>query len=272
MSNNLPKRVAIIGTAPSYKKAPYDDHSIQLWSLNDAYSLGIPRADQWFDLHPTDKMWFRPKEKKVFRENEIPEGLYIRPEGHLEWLKQQATTIPVWLQNDPPEDWPINAQRFPFERAKAFLKARPDQDAYVASSPALILAHAILEGFTEIHVYGIHLATQGEYIKQRPGFEWLLGKAEAMGIKIILPPECPLLKHTHVYAYEPEPVSPDLPARKRLGQLNAQYQKIVQEILGLPWWRVTQRGAMLAKLQRLRAEIRDAQLQGKHALMSAGAA
>jgi hypothetical protein len=263
------KRVAIIGTAPSWRKAPYDDPSIQLWSLNDAYSLGMPRADQWFDLHPIPKMWFRPANKRVFKEGDIPEGVYVRPEGHVEWMKTRAKTIPVWLQQTPPEDWPINAQRFPFERAKAFLKARPDQEAYVASSPALILAHAILEGFTEIHIYGIHLATQGEYIKQRPGFEWLLGKAEAMGIQIVLPPECPLLKHSHVYAYEPEPVSPDVPARKRLAGLNQQYSAIVQQIVELPRWK--SKADLNARLVRLRAEIRDAQMQGKHALASAGA-
>ena len=261
------KRCAIVGTAQSWTKTPWDDPSISIWALNDCYSLGIPRADQWFDLHPWDQFWFRPKNKRVFKEGEIPEGVYIRPEVHIEWLKAQAQTIPVWLQADPPEDWPINAKRFPFGRVKAFMKARPDQEAYITSSPAMMLAHAILENYTEIHIYGIHLATQAEYLKQRPNFEWLIGRAEERGINIVLPPECPLLKHTHVYGYEPEPQRPDHAAKKRLGKAQAQYQQIASSLVTWPRWK--SKAAQLAQLTRLQAEIKDAQQQARHARLSA---
>jgi hypothetical protein len=264
----MKKRGAIVGTAPSWKDTPWDDPSLYIVSLNDAYSLGVPRADAWYDTHPIPKMWFRPKHKTVFKEGDIPDGAYVRPEGHIEWLKERAKTIPVWLQAAPPEDWPANAQRFPFERVREFLKARPDQESYIASSPSMILAHMILEGFTEISIYGIHLATQAEYLKQRPNFEWLLGKAEAMGISIVLPPECPLLKHTHVYGYEAEPKRPDHDALKRHAQLMKQYQKLAGELVVWPRWK--SKDSQLAELTRLKALMRDAQQEARHAVISAG--
>jgi hypothetical protein len=262
------KRAALVGTAPSYQETPWDDPNLYVVSLNDAYSLPhFGRASAWYDLHPFDRMWFRPKNKTVFKEGDIPEGVYVRPEGHLEWLQDKAKTIPVWLQATH-EGWPANAQRFPIEEVKQFLKARPDQDAYSASSPTPILAHLILQGFTEISIYGIHLATQAEYIKQRPNFEWLMGKAEAMGVEIILPPSCPLLKHTHVYGYEPEPKRPDHDAQRRLATLTKQYQKFLAEIAVWPRWK--SKSKALAELNRLKAEIRDAQQQARHAIVSAG--
>ena len=147
------------------------------------------------------------------------------------------------------------------------MKARPDQEAYITSSPAMMLAHAILENYTEIHIYGIHLATQAEYLKQRPNFEWLIGRAEERGINIVLPPECPLLKHTHVYGYEPEPQRPDHAAKKRLGKAQAQYQQIASSLVTWPRWK--SKAAQLAQLTRLQAEIKDAQQQARHARLSA---
>jgi hypothetical protein len=266
-------RVAICGTAKTWVETPWDDPGITIWGLNDGYAMvdaqGQPmrRAEGWFDLHPFEKMWFRPKDKKVFREGEIPEGVYVRPEGHVEWLREKARTIPVWLQTVP-AGWPVQAQRFPFETVKAFLKARPDQESYIASSPVQMLAFAILQGYTEIVITGIHLETQAEYLKQRPNMEWLLGRAHERGITIVLPTTCPLLKHSHVYGYEPEPVRPDAAARRRLAEAQRQYSSLTVRVAGLSRWQ--SRTAVQARLTRLKAEIADAQMQARHAMLTAG--
>lgn len=276
------KRAIIVGTAGSWKKAPFKDADTHIVSLNDAYALGIPRAEEWYELHPLSEMWFRPANKRVFKEGEIPEGVYIRPEKHLEWLQARAKTINVWLQNDPPDGWPVNAKRLPIE------ELREKYGQYWASGPSYILMHLYDRGFRHFEVYGIHLATEQEYIRQKPNFEALLrgilgakvkqreadGKRYYEGAEttLVLPKEAPILTHGWQYAYEKAPISPDHDARKRLAQLNGQYQKTVNEALNLPWWKVTQRGALMQRLLRLRAEIRDAQMQGKHALVSAGAA
>lgn len=266
--NQEQKRAAIVGTAPSWVETPWDDPGLTICTLNDGYSLGVGRISEHYDLHPFSKMWFRPKTKRIFKEGDIPDGVYVRPEGHIEWLKDTAKTVPVWLQDTPPSGWPVNAKRFPIEDVKALLKSRPDQESYIASSPALMLAHLIVRGFTEIQIYGIHLATQGEYIKQRPQFEYLLGKAEAMGITIILPKSCPLLKHTHVYGYEPEPQRPDLPYVKRMQKAQQELSTLTVKVAEWPRWK--SKATALARMARLRAEIRDAQLLARHAVMAAG--
>lgn len=262
------ERVAVVGTAPTWQATPWDDPSLHIVSLNDAYSLGVPRADAWFDLHPVEKMWWRPKGKTTFKEGDIPEGAYVRPEGHLDWLKEKAKSIPVWLRDEPPADWPANAKRFPIERVKEFMRARPDQESFIASSPAMIIAHYVLEGAKEVQIYGIHLATHHEYLKQLPNFLWLLGKIEAMGVNVIVPPECPLLKHTHVYGYEQEPKRPDAEALKRLHVAKKQYQQLASQLVTWPRWKSKEQP--LAQLARLSAEMRDAQQQARHALITAG--
>ena len=45
----------------------------------------------------------------------------------------------------------------------------------------------------ELHVYGVDMATGGEYAAQRPSCEYLLGIAHARGIKTEVPVETTLL-------------------------------------------------------------------------------
>ena len=92
-------RFAIIGTAESWKECPWDDPGLTIISLNDAYQMkdargqGLGRIDEWYDLHPLDRMWFRPKDKHEFKVGEIPEGVFVRPEGHIEWMQERAKTM-----------------------------------------------------------------------------------------------------------------------------------------------------------------------------------
>jgi hypothetical protein len=63
----------------------------------------------------------------------------------------------------------------------------------------------VIEGYTEIHIYGIHLATEKEYRDQRPQFENLIGIVRALGVKVVMAEESPLLKASRRYAYDPKP-------------------------------------------------------------------
>jgi hypothetical protein len=235
------KRVAVVGTAPSWAQTPWDDPSLEIWSLNDAYMCrdaqgkGLRRADRWYEQHPIDKLWFRPHDQKVIYAHEIPEGHYVRPAGHLNWLKDQAKTIPVYLQETPPADWPANARRFPIEEADRRF------GIYWASGPSYMVAHAIMEGYREIHVYGIHLSTEAEYREQRPNFEHLLGIARGLGITVKMAQESPVLKHGWKYGYEPRPrvaVPPTVQAaRKELKGVREERAKLVQALVAWPRWK-----------------------------------
>jgi len=247
------KRCAIVGTAGSWVKTPWDDPTLEVWSLNDAYcskdgrGKPMPRADRWFEIHPIDKMWFRPVSKTVIHADEVPAGHYVRPEGHLDWLKAQAATIPVYLQDEPPAGWPVNAKRFPIERVEA------EFGTYWASGPSYMVALALLEGYEEIHVYGIHLSTQAEYLEQRPQFEHMLGIARGRGVKVVMADESPVMKHAWRYAYEPRPSQPVNPARqalkRELKEAQAKKAALLAELVN--WPRFKSKATKLAELRRV---------------------
>lgn len=278
-------RVAILGTAPSWRQCPWDDPGLTIASLNDAYSMGVPRIDEHYEQHPLQKMWFRPKGKRDFREDEIPIEVrrgewFIRPEGHLEWLQAQAKTIPIWLQDEPPAGWPVNAKRFPIEDIVA------QYGHYWASGPSYMLAHFHARGYRHFEIYGIHLATQREYLEQRPQWEHLLGRFLGPTVKeriadgkriyegtdctVVLPANIPILQHPWQYGYEPRPVPPDAEAQMRLAKAQVAYNKLVKHLALWPRWK--SKAAELDTLRRLKAEIADAQQQARHAVITAGKA
>lgn len=242
----MDKRAVVVGTASSWRKAPWTDPNTTIAGLNDGYSLGFPRADEWYELHPLDKMWFAPPNGQPVHLKDIPQGAYIRPHGHLEWLKKQAAQIPVWLQGAPPADWPVNAMRFPIEQVEAEFG-----EDYWTSGPSYEVAHFYLRGYREFEIYGIHLSTEHEYREQRPGFEMLLGsllghkrtltvdKARGLriyegNIRLVLPVESPILQHGWKYAYQPKPVAPPNPYVDELRRTQKQKAKLVQALVHWP--------------------------------------
>ena len=209
------KRIAIVGTAPTWRDVPWGDPGLECWLLNDMHVLNPPRADRWFDLHPFHQMFFRTEGQKLYA-HEIPAGTFVRPAGHIEWLKQQ--TIPVYVQEAALLGSP-SAVTFPREAViQRFGTA-------FASTPAWMVALAILDGATEIHIYGIHLATEWEYVKQKPNMLFLMGVAAGLGITIVLPKGCPLIATTHQYAYEDDPDIPKQRLQRRIQQL--QHEKTI---------------------------------------------
>jgi hypothetical protein len=172
MDQKPAKRICICGTAPTWRDAPFDDPSVEFWMLNDMHLLNPPRADRWFDLHPLDKMFFRGAGQKM-QGHDVPAGFFLRPAGHLEWLRKQQ--IPVYVQDAAALGSP-SARTFP--REAIVQRFGPN----FASSPAWMVALAMLEGATEIFIYGIHLATEWEYQKQKPNLTFLMGIAAGLGI------------------------------------------------------------------------------------------
>jgi hypothetical protein len=260
--------MAIVGTAQSWRHAPWADPGTELWSMNDAYRLpGFQRADRWFDLHPVDHMWFVPKANKTPSVTDVPEGrFYARPEGYLEWLK--ALQIPLYLNGAPPEGFGPQAQPFP----KAAIEAQFGR--YFTSTPAWMLALAIAEGFTDISIYGIHLATESEYIEQRPNFEYLIGRVLGTGAMttsiegemrhyrtahghVALPVASPVLNSDFQYAFDVRPRAALLPYQAELHTLGVKREKCIQRLAATPWWK--SRSSTHAELKQLDAAIADTQ-------------
>lgn len=260
------KACAIVGTAQTWRATPWSDLSIDILSLNDGYAMGwrmglpqLPRHTVHFDLHPFGQMSFRPKQQTHVNAAEVPAGAYLRPEGHLEWLRTR--NFPVYV-NQKPAGWPDHVHEFP----RAAIEAK--WGTYICSTPAWMLVWAIEQGYTEIHVYGIHLATQWEYVAQRPNFEFLLSAAIQRGIKIVLPDKCPLLKSKHVYAYEPKPDVPLQAMDLRIAQIKAEGARIQKQLQATKFYQRQRRADLEARLAVIHLELTDArQAHGRIAQM-----
>lgn len=271
------KRCCIVGTAPSWMKTPWHDTSIEVWSLNDAYVLGLPRIDRFYELHPTNKMYFRKRDQMRVSEADVPAGHYVRPEGHLDFLKHAAQSIPVFLQDQPPSDWPAKAYRFPIEAIhQAF------GEEYWASGPSYMLAQAILEGYTDIWVTGIHLSTEHEYREQRPQWEHLIGRVlgrrvttterdgfrfyEGETVRVVMPVESPILRHGWKYAYEPKPVKALTDADREWKATQKEKSELVRQLVN--WPMNVDKTKALARLSMLEVIEMDLQLQAQRKALS----
>lgn len=238
----MSQRVAIVGTAPSWKKTPWNDPGLMILGLNDAYRLGWPRADGWYDIHPMSKFFFN--QGKAVYAHQVPPGHYVRPDGHIEWLSKLS--IPLWLHETPPADW-LHAKQFPKTEIEAYF------GRYMTSSPAWMLAHVIMQGAKEIHIYGIHLATEHEYIEQRPNFEFLVGRVlgpgkitqtihdglrtyETEDARVVLPVDSPILQSNFQYAYDPRPASHLEPVKWELHKLQIKHARAVQALKTRKWY------------------------------------
>lgn len=250
------ERVAIVGTAPSWKDTPWQDAGLTILSLNDAYQLpGFERADGWYDLHPLDHFYHPPKPtdggQVVIYSHQIPPGHYVRPAGHLDWLATQP--MPVWLAPDHALQHPLSAT---WPNAKAFPKAAIEAafGTYFTSTPAWMLAHAILQGAREVHIYGIHLATESEYLEQRANFEFLIGCVLGRGKRtitvtnglrrfetsdgiIVLPEASPVLSSPFQYAFEPSPRRKLEPFKWALHKATVKRERTIHALKNVPWYR-----------------------------------
>ena len=255
---------------------PWTDSGLKIWSLNDAYRLpGFVRADAWFDFHPTDRFIAPPVEGQGMFAHQVPPGYYVRPADHLAWLGRQAQTIPVYLhpdyltQHPPARDWP-HARPFP----KADIEAAFGR--YFTSSPAWMLALAMLQGAKEVHIYGIHLSTEHEYIEQRPQFEFLIGRFlghEKLTVEtkdelrtyragdrtLVLPESSPVLASDFQYAFQPRPRAALEPLKWDLHRFQVKANREIQKLrTAKPWTRL---GPIKRDLERYEALIADTQDQ-----------
>lgn len=260
------KRLAIVGTAPTWTQTPWDDLTLEIASMNDAYVLGPKRINLWFDLHPVKEMAFTPKGQRFIEAHVAPVGAYLRPDGHLNWLRN--CQCPVFMQA------PIggNTQAFPIEEVCAFWQQfwpyRIDPKGFVSagkeyesSTPALMLMWAVMAGYTEIQIYGIHLATEWEYVQQRPNMEFLIGVAAGLGVKIVLPTKAPLCHGTFRYAYEHKIDLPVQKVQREVEYITAEIRLVKKQVQVLPWWNLAARKDAEVRLSKLRVELHDAQNQ-----------
>ena len=268
MSDEQPlRRCAILGTANSWRQCPWHDTSLEIFGLNDAHVLGYARVDRWFDLHHFSHFVFydrqRPPDPRA-----VPPGTYFRPKGHLEWLKR--LTIPLFLHEAHPA-YPTSVtfprdevltywHRFwPWRISRAFqVSEGPD---YEMSSPAWMFMWAVMAGYTEIHIYGIHLSTEWEYLKQRPNLEFLIGVAAGLGVRVVLPDVVKLCKGTFQYGYQPKDDVLLEPTQKAIDYLKTESAHLRKQLQSFAWYQRGPKANVASRLQTLELELSDQHMQ-----------
>lgn len=173
--------LAIVGFARSSRTlAPYHDLSWDIWGLNEALTTDWFLRKQpsgWFQIHPK---W------DFMRSNNRNDP------AHWKWLREPHD-FPIFMQADFAEI--PAAVRYPIEEVMDM------GGMYLTSSPAMMFALGILMGYQRIGLWGIDMAADSEYNYQKPCMEYWIGIARGMGIEVVLPENCPLLRG-NLYAYE----------------------------------------------------------------------
>jgi hypothetical protein len=168
------KTVAVCGTAESLAYAPFKDKNIDIWGV--ATMVGhkpVTRADRLFEMHTPDR-WMNRKDAI----NEFVD----------------KTGCDVYMHDVTPEI--KNSKKFPLEWLDKHFRR------YYTNSLSYQIALAILEGYGNMQLYGVHFATNSEYEYERPSLEYYLGIAEAKGINVYVPSGCELLKAKRLYGYD----------------------------------------------------------------------
>ena len=171
------KRVAIIGGAKSSRNlAPFDDETIEFWSLNDMIEALPPcRVGRWFEMH-------RPEAIRAYRS----EWGYMG--------KLSSLPCPVYMCEAMPEI--PNSLTYPLDAMLELF------GGYFTNSIAYMLAMAIADGYEEIHLYGVEMSASSEYILERPSVEYFVGLARGFGIRVVIPEISTLSRGYWLYGYD----------------------------------------------------------------------
>lgn len=175
------RKVALCGShSTSLEDAPWGDPSWEFWGHASSRAWYKVRMDRYFDLHPK-ACWSRGGKKGA---------------QHPRWLAQN--TVPIYMQDKYPEV-PASVK---YPKGRILLEFA-DARGYFTNHVAWMIALALTEGVETIGLFGVNYGTEGEYENQRGSCEYWLGRASGMGVRIILPEQCSLLRvPALLYGYE----------------------------------------------------------------------
>ncbi len=179
------KKVAIVGFAESWRQAPYDDQSVEIWSLNEFWKYA-PRWNRWWEVHDAETLGVSKRD--------LSEGEQKR---HLEWLsKDHGPDRPIYMQPQFCDGRFPNAVPMQLDRmVNRFGK-------YFTSSIGYMIAQAILDDYGWIGLWGIDLASDEEYRHQRANAEYLIGIARGEGRTVVVAETSAILKGGNLYGFE----------------------------------------------------------------------
>jgi hypothetical protein len=192
-------RINIVGSAPGWEDCPVNDGYI--WGVNNMHLL--MDLDRIVDIH-VSRLNLQETKDRI----------------HFDELKEKD--IEAYLHSEF-GDMP-NVKRYPIEEIRKEFNGID----YFGSGIDYIIALAIYEGATEIHIYGVYMKGGSEYAHQKPSVEFWLGVCVGRDIHIEVHGLTTLLR-THnglMYGYQtPQKwVKKDFPNHISLQELMDRYE------------------------------------------------
>lgn len=175
------QNIAIIGGAPSFEGAPFNDPDWQIWSIAVGYSrLPHELVDRWFEIHSREVIENRCK------------TLY---KGFDKWLFDENTkrSLVTVFPNSQMDDVP-NSEIFPRQR----MEERFGNDWW-SSTVAWMFAQALEDYDGAISLFGIEMAADEEYGEQQAALRHFRDIGLLTGRKIIVPKGWNLLHPVKMY-------------------------------------------------------------------------
>lgn len=162
-------KLAIVGTHPDTRNlAPFDDASYEIWVFNEAPQMDwCRRWDVCFQLHKPEV--YTSLNNWVIK-------------SHWAWLQEDHPGKTIYMQ-----DWDERVpacSRYPLEEIIETLPGA--QFRWITSSGSYALALALYQGYEEIEIYGIELSSNTEYSYQLENWQYWVGVAIGMGVKLKL--------------------------------------------------------------------------------------
>jgi len=157
------KAVTLIGFGPTMKDANIVG---EVWSLNDCYQVFpenlMRHTTRIFEMHQFEK-----RDKMLTKDGRM----------HFDCLDELGKAgHRIIMQRPHPQI--VNSESYPLSEVR---KAYPP--GFFTGTPAYMIAMAILEGFTEIRVYGFDQC-DWEHVLQRNSWIWWCGIAVGQGIAL----------------------------------------------------------------------------------------
>lgn len=182
----MSRKVAIVGFAPSTRDlAPYNNPEWEIWVLNEYKAIlpagGATNITKHFELHHRGTVLASKRDP-----------------SYLQSLKD--STIPIYMC-EKHDDIPMSVE-YPINDIITALNTD-----YFTNSISYMVAMAVYEKVDEIAIYGVDMAQDEEYAKERPSVEYFIGWARAAGIPVYIPKESDICKAPFLYGFQEESAS-----------------------------------------------------------------
>ena len=235
------KVVNIVGTGYRWEDCTWNIPGEDYWTLNNMHGpdfMKDHRVDLWFQMHQPGS----------------GEG-HVDDESHIQWLREPEGPA-VMMQQVHPE-FPRSV-RYPIEDIINYCcpkRVGGHPYPYFTNSVDFMTCLAMYHKFDVIKLWGVEfVSTQDdEYIKMRQSCEYYIGKAEGMGIRVIVQDHSSLLKADHFYGYQRAPKDPvELALSDKLKGLRAEKAQFEQQMAEVQAEIQTRHGAEQAVNQTLK--------------------